>query len=376
MKKTLACVLALCLMLACPAAASEAAPVETHAKSVLLMERETGTVLFEQDAHRPLAPASVTKVMTMLLVVEALDSGVLSPEEPVTTSAAAAGMGGSQVYLEEGEQMSVSEMLKAVAVASGNDAAVALAEHLKGSEAAFVEAMNQRATELGMADTHFVNCTGLPAQGHVTTAYDIALMSRALLSHEVIRPFVGTWMDTLRGGAFQLSNTNKLIHFYQGATGLKTGFTQDAGFCISASAERDGMELIAVVLGSETSKERFETAKNLLNYGFGGWTMAQVTPTEPLAPVPVSMGTQDGVEPVPERRMRLLLTKEQAAQLTVTTEVAQALDAPVEQGAPLGMLRAFVDDNCVGEMPLVARTAVERRDFADLFRSLVGGLAG
>ena len=375
MKKTLACALALCLLLSLPAGAAEAAPVEIQAKSVLLMERESGTVLYEQDAHTPLPPASVTKVMTMLLVAEALDSGVLSPDEMVTTSAAAAGMGGSQVYLEEGEQMSVSEMLKAVAVASGNDAAVALAEHLKGSESAFVEAMNRRAAELGMADTHFVNCTGLPAEGHVTTAYDIALMSRALLGHPVIRPFVGTWMDSLRGGAFTLSNTNKLIHFYQGATGLKTGFTQDAGFCISASAEREGMELIAVVLGSETSKDRFETAKNLLNYGFGGWAMAQATPTKPLAPVPVALGTAEAVEPVPQRHLRLLLTRDQAAQLTVTTEVVPSLEAPVEQGAPVGMLRAYVGDTCVGEMPLVAANTVERRGFADLFREMVDRLS-
>lgn len=379
MKNSIACALALILCLGAlslPARAEETAPpVQVSSKSVLLMERESGTVLFEQDAHRPLAPASVTKVMTMLLITEALDSGVLSPDELVTTSASAAGMGGSQVYLEEGEQMSVSELLKAVAVASGNDAAVALAEHLKGSEGAFVEAMNSRAAELGMADTHFVNCTGLPADGHVTTAYDIALMSRELLSHDSIRPYVGTWMDTLRGGAFQLSNTNKLIHFYQGATGLKTGFTQDAGFCISASAEREGMELIAVVLGGESSQARFEDAKTLLNYGFGGWAMAEVTPAEPLAPVAVSLGETETVQPVPQRRLRLLLPKDQAAQLTVTAEVADCLTAPVEQGQSMGMLRAFVGEQQVGEIPLVAASDVERLGFSDLFRGLLRSLA-
>ncbi|MCD7946612.1 MAG: D-alanyl-D-alanine carboxypeptidase [Clostridiales bacterium] len=273
----------------------ETTPVTISAKAGVLMERETGTVLYEENAHEALEPASVTKVMTMLLVAEAIDSGSISLEDTVTASAYAASMGGSQVYLEEGEQMTVSEMLKAVAVASGNDAAVALAEHLRGSEEAFVAAMNQRAAELGMEDTHFCNCTGLPAEGHVTSAYDIAVMSRELLSHEVIRDYTGIWMDTLRNGTFQLANTNKLIYYYDGATGLKTGFTQGAGFCISASAERDGMELIAVVLGSETSSDRFESAKTLLNYGFGGWTVTDVTGGVALPPVSVTLGEAESV---------------------------------------------------------------------------------
>lgn len=376
MKRKLARGLILALLAGCLALPGQAAEgsVPTAAKSVLLMERETGAVLYEENAHTPLAPASVTKVMTMLLTAEAIDSGALSLEDMVTASAYAAGMGGSQVYLEEGEQMSVGELLKAVAVASGNDAAVALAEHQKGSEAAFVEAMNRRAAELGMEDTHFVNCTGLPAQGHLTTAYDIALMSRQLLGHECIRPYVGTWMDTLRDGAFQLSNTNKLIHSYQGATGLKTGFTQDAGFCISASAQREGMELIAVVLGSQTSKDRFETAAALLNYGFAGWTMAELAPEQPPAAVPVTLGETDRVQPEPECVTRLLLPRDQAGQLTISVETVPEVSAPVAQGQVLGTLRAYVGQEEVGQANLVAASEVRRLGFGQLFRELLDRL--
>ena len=243
--------------------------VEVSAKSVILMERETGTVLYQQAEHEQREPASVTKIMTMLLVVEAIEQGQLHLEDRVTCSAYAASMGGSQVFLAEGEQMSVSELLKCITVVSGNDAAVAMAEYLSGSEAAFVAEMNLRARELGMADTNFVNCTGLPAQGHLTSAHDIALMSRELiLNHPSIREYTTIWMDSIRDGAFGLTNTNRLVRFYQGATGLKTGSTDSALYCVSATAERDGMELIAVVMKSPTSAQRFEDAKALLDYGF------------------------------------------------------------------------------------------------------------
>ena len=255
MKKLAAALLAAALLLL-PAQAAGAAPA-VDAAAAVLMEKETGTILYEQNPHDKLEPASVTKVMTLLLVMEAVDSGALSKEDVVTVSARAASMGGSQVYLKEGEQMTVDDLLKAVAVASGNDAAVALAEHLAGSEEAFVSLMNQRAAELGMADTCFVNCTGLPAAGHLTSAHDIAFMSRALLQHPRIRDYTTIWMDSIRGGQFQLANTNKLIRFYEGATGLKTGSTDSAGYCLSASAEREGMELIAVVLKADTSEKRF-----------------------------------------------------------------------------------------------------------------------
>ena len=285
MKKCAAALVAAVLLIL-PAAAVSGGPA-VEAGSAILMEKETGTVLYEANAHDKLEPASVTKVMTLLLVMEAIDDGRLKMEDMVTVSAQAASMGGSQVYLKEGEQMTVHDMLKAVAVVSGNDAAVALAEHIAGSEEGFVERMNRRAAELGMADTTFINCTGLPAAGHLTSAYDIAVMSRALLAHPGIREFTTIWMDSVRDGQFQLANTNKLIRFYEGATGLKTGFTDSALYCLSATAERDGMELIAVVMKCPTSEKRFEGAKALLNFGFANYTLLDVHP-DPARPCPPS----------------------------------------------------------------------------------------
>ena len=291
MKQLAAALLAASLLL-CPAGAVSSAP-QAEASAAVLMEKETGTLLYEQNAHDKLEPASVTKVMTLLLVVEAIDDGRLSLDDLVTVSARAASMGGSQVYLKENEQMTVQDLLKAVTVVSGNDAAVALAEHLSGSEEAFVADMNERAAQLGMADTTFLNCTGLPAAGHLTSAYDIALMSRALIGHPMIREYSTIWMDSIRNGAFQLSNTNKLIRFYPGATGLKTGSTDSAGYCLSATAERDGMELIAVVLHSPTSAQRFDSAKRLLDFGFANYTLADIHPSQAIPP--------GGCDPGPER---------------------------------------------------------------------------
>ena len=382
MKRMLTAALALCLLwqgIPTAFAAEEkvkSSGVEVAAKSVILVERETGTVLYQQAEHEQLEPASVTKVMTMLLVAEAIDSGQISPDDQVTCSAYAASMGGSQVYLEEGEQISVHDLLKAVAVASGNDAAVALAEYVAGSEQAFVEKMNQRAAELGMKDTHFCNCNGLPAEGHVTSAYDIALMSCQLLKHDLIREYTGTWMDTIRDGEFQLANTNKLIYYYDGATGLKTGSTQGAGFCISASAMRNGMELIAVVLGSETSSDRFESAKTLLNYGFGGWAMAEAAPAEPIQAVPVTLGTADTVQPVLQSSPRLLVTRDQLGQVTSQVTLAETVEAPVHAGDVLGTLTVSVGEQAVQEIPLVAAEDVPRLTFGQIFQQMLGEMAG
>jgi D-alanyl-D-alanine carboxypeptidase (penicillin-binding protein 5/6) len=284
-------------------------------------------------------------------------------------------MGGSQVFLKEGEQMSVEDLLKSVAVASGNDAAVALAEHLAGSEPAFVERMNRRAAELGMKDTHFVNCNGLPAEGHVTSAWDIALMSRELLSHESIRPFVGIWTDAIRGGEFHLANTNKLIRFYQGATGLKTGSTDSAGFCISASAEREGMELIAVVLGSKTSVERFEGAKSLLNYGFGAYTLVDAAPREPFPAVEVALGAQDAVNVEQKESCRLLVKREQAEEVETKVELPETAEAPVEQGQKLGRMTISVGGERVKTIPLTAAQSVERQSLGMVWRRLCGRMA-
>ena len=280
MKRILALVLAGVLAVTVLPRRAGAVNLELNAKSALLMDVATGTVLYEKDCHERLAPASVTKVMTLLLIMEAVDSGTIRLTDQVTASEAAAAKGGSQVYLKVGETMSVTDMLKSIAVSSANDCACAMAELLAGSESAFVEKMNRRAEELGMADTHFVNCTGLDdspeAQNHRTSAYDIALMSRELLkNHPDIKQYTTIWMDTVRGGAFGLSNTNKLIRFYPGATGLKTGYTSGAGYCLSASAKREGMELIAVVMGCESSQKRTADCKALLDYGYAAYSVVR-----------------------------------------------------------------------------------------------------
>ncbi len=366
MKKFAAVLLTLALLLAVPARAEGGAPTPECAAYVL-MEKETGQLLCEQNAHDKLEPASVTKVMTMLLVAEAVDEGRLSLTDPVTTSAHAASMGGSQVYLEEGEQMSVEDMLKSVAVASGNDAAVALAEHLSGSEEAFVERMNRRAAELGMADTCFLNCTGLPAPGHLTSAYDIALMSRELLKHTFLRAYTTIWMDTVRGGQFQLANTNKLIRFYDGATGLKTGFTDSALYCLSATAERGGMELIAVILKAPTSPKRFEGAKALLNYGFANYTLVDVYPSQALPPVDVLLGETEYLQPVLAHSSRILVDKADVNAVATTLELPAQVEAPVEEGQQLGEMVVTVNGEERERIPIVASQAVSKLNIPGIF---------
>ena len=368
MKKRIpALLLALLCCLPLPVHAVEL-PVE--AKAALLMEKETGQVLFAKEEHQRLEPASVTKIMTLLLTMEAISRGELRYEDTVTVSKNAASMGGSQVYLSEGEQITVEELLKAVCVASGNDAAVALAEEVSGVTELFVQQMNNRAKELGMVDTCFLNPTGLPAEGHVTSAYDIALMSRELiLHHPDLRRFTTIWMDTIRGGEFGLSNTNKLIRFYEGATGLKTGSTDAAGYCISATAERSGMELIAVVLGGETSQQRFEDAKTLLNYGFSTYALADVTPAERQI-VPVKLGRAPSVEAVLEAG-KLLVGKGQAGSLSQTVTLREDLVAPVEKGQTVGTLTVQCGDATLAELPLTAADTVERMTWGDLFVRLL-----
>ena len=365
--------LAAVLLLSAPAGAAGAAPA-VEAQAAVLMEQETGTVLFEHNAHDKLEPASVTKVMTLLLVMEAVDSGRLTLDEPVTVSANAASMGGSQVYLKENEQMTVDELLKAVAVVSGNDAAVALAEHLSGSEAAFVERMNQRAAELGMSDTHFVNCTGLPAAGHLTSAYDIAVMSRELMRHPGIQNYTTIWMDSLRGGQFQLSNTNKLVRYYDGCTGLKTGSTDSAGYCLSATAARDGLSLIAVVLKADTSQQRFDTAQNLLNFGFANYTLLDVQPGAALPPVTVLLGEQSQVQPAVSGPARVLVERDKLDLVTTQIHLAGDVEAPVEEGQILGELVVLVDGQERQSIPLVARSGVERISVGGIFSRLLRAL--
>ena len=348
----------------------QAAGPEVKAKSAVLMDVQTGTVLCEQNAHEPLAPASVTKVMTMLLIMEAIDSGKIGWEDTVTASEAAAAKGGSQIYLKVGETMTVSDMVKSIAVSSANDCACAMAEHLAGSEAAFVEMMNGRAKELGMNDTNFVNCTGLDddeaAKDHRTSAYDIALMSRELLkNHPDIKKYTTIWMDTVRDGAFGLANTNKMVRFYNGCTGLKTGFTSGAGYCLSASAQRDGLELIAVVMGSETSQDRFNACKSLLDYGFANYSLYAPALQEG-ATVPVKLGTADSVGAVPAGETSILVDKGQRNTIESEIQLEASVTAPVSQGQRLGTLTIRCGEQVLAQVPLVAESAVTRLTTVDL----------
>ena len=371
-KKLLSLCLCLLLLLGSLVPAAQAAPITSGAQSVALMEKETGTLIYAENEHERLEPASVTKVMTLLLVMEAIDDGRLHYEDMLSASDHAASMGGNQVYLKAGEQMSVEDLLKAVCMASGNDAAVCLAEAVAGSEESFVERMNQRAKDLGMADTTFRNCTGLPAEGHLTSAYDIALMSRELiLNHPDIRRFTTLWMDSLRGGEFQLANTNKLIRYYDGATGLKTGSTDSALYCLSGTAERDGMELIAAVMKAPTSAERFETAKNLLSYGFANYTLVDVYPNEALPTIPVSMGKKDSVQPIFASRDKLLVEKTKVSSVEKNMELVPHIAAPVEEGQELGTLTITSEGETLITIPLVAGESVERLSYWDIVQKLL-----
>ncbi len=373
MRRYLAALTAVCLCCCVTSArAAVAGAPEAEAKSAVLMEKETGEVLFALNPHDKLEPASVTKTMTMLLVMEALDAGQFTREDTVQVSARAASMGGSQVFLKEGEVMSVHDLLKAVAVASGNDAAVALAEYVAGSESAFVERMNARAAELGMADTTFQNCTGLPAPGHLTSAYDIALMSRELiLHHPGIREYSTIWMDTLRDGAFQLANTNKLIRFYDGATGLKTGFTDAAGYCISATAERGGMELIAAIMGSATKDTRTATARSMLDFGFANYTVVDARPAQALAPVKVLLGESEWVQPVLAGEGRMLVEKTQVNEVSTSVSLCPDVEAPVAAGQKLGEMTVTVGGEVRQTIDIVAAEAVPRLTVWGICKSLL-----
>ena len=352
-------------------APAQAVELDIKGKSAFLMDAATGTVLYEKNAHEPLAPASVTKVMTMLLIMEAIDAGKIGWDDTVTASESAAAKGGSQIYLKVGETMSVSDMVKSIAVSSANDCACAMAEHLAGSESAFVDMMNTRAKELGMNDTNFVNCTGLDdspeAANHRTSAHDIAIMSRELLkNHPDIKKFTTVWMDTVRNGAFGLSNTNKMIRFYNGATGLKTGFTSGAGYCLSASAQWEGMELIAVVMGSETSAHRFNTCKGMLDYGFANFALVTAD-TEQSLEVPVKLGKMSVATAEPAERPQLLVDKSQKSSVTTQVTLEESVTAPVSRGQRLGTLTIQAGEQVLAQVPLVAKEPVERLSFGDLF---------
>ena len=366
MKKLLILILLTSLLCTTALAAPEVA-----APSCILVEASTGQVLYESNADEVLAPASVTKIMTLLLTMEAVERGQLGWEDMITTSAAAAAKGGSQVFLAEGEQMPLWEMVKCVVVSSANDCATALAEAVSGSESGFVEKMNERAAELGMTGTTFVNCTGLDGEdgGNRTTARDISIMSRELLCHDRIREYTTIWMDTIRDGSFGLSNTNKLVRFYDGTTGLKTGFTDTAGYCMSGSAQKDGMELIAVVMHCETSTDRFESAKGLLDYGFANYRTVSALGEESLPAVTVELGTQETITPVLEDDSAILTEK--AAQITREITLPDTVSAPVVQGQTLGSLRILSGGTVIKEIPLVAGEGVDRLTFGQIYLRLL-----
>lgn len=376
-KRMLAIFVLLVLLAGALLPAVRAAELDLPAPSYVLMERSTGEMLLEHNAHERLRPASVTKVMTLLLIMEALDDGRIGWDDMVQTSAAAAAKGGSQIYLEENEQLPLEEMLKSIVVSSANDCACAMAEHIAGSEAAFVEMMNARAEQLGMTDTRFVNCTGLDdepeAAEHLTTAYDIALMSRELLGHEAIKKYTTIWMDTVRDGQFGLSNTNKLVRFYDGTTGLKTGYTSAAGHCLSASAERNGMELIAVVLHCASSTDRFESAKALLNYGFSNYAL--VTPElGELPAVPVTLGTAAEITPVLADETPILIDKALAAGVETRVCVDESVTAPVEAGQTLGALTITSGGQTIAERDLIAPEPVGALRWGDVYLQMLRAL--
>lgn len=342
------------------------------AKSAVLMERSTGMILFEHDADVQMPPASITKIMTLLLVFEAIENGKLTYETEITASEHACSMGGSQIWLEPGEIFTVHELLKASAISSANDACVALAEAVSGTEETFVELMNSRAAELGMANTVFKNCTGLDAEGHLSTARDIAIMSAELLSHRDIKNYSTVWMDSLRNGETELTNTNRLVRFYKGCTGLKTGSTDEAGCCLSASAERNGMELISVTLGSPNTDERFAAARKLLDYGFANYSVVRVeTPAEALADVTVVHGAADSVKPVFDVPRSFLLKKGQEQQIEQKVELPESIEAPVEEGQVIGKVRVYLSGGEIGEYDIVAGEAVERMNFFTALKKIL-----
>ena len=344
---------------------------DSDAKSLILIEASSGKVLYENNADEPLPPASVTKIMTLLLVMEAVDNGQIKLSDPVTVSEAAAAMGGSQVYLKVGEQLSVEEMIKCVVIASANDAALALAELIAGSEASFVTLMNKRAKELGMNNTNFENTNGLDdtTVNHVISARDIAIMSAELMKHSVILKYTTIWQDSIRNGAFVLTNTNRLIRFYPGANGLKTGSTGKAGFCISAAAKREGMQLIAVVMGSSTRDSRNETAKQMLNWGFANFTRVTVNNTEELS-VPINYGKQNHVK-ASFKTIDLIVEKKLADKIEKQIVLKESVDAPMKKGEAVGKLICTVDGESMCEMPIYSIESVEKNTFRSLFVTLI-----
>ena len=363
MKKVICFFICVCFMMQSVVVFAEGnTDLGLNAKSAILMEESTGNILYESNPDERLPIASVTKVMTMLLIMEAVDSGKISLDDMVTVSENAMSYGGSTMFLETGEQLTVNDMLKGIAVASANDGCVAMAEHLAGSESAFVDMMNEKAKELGMENTHFMNTNGLDEDDHYSSARDVAIMSRELMKHETIFNYTSIWMDTLRGGKFQLANTNKLIRFYDGANGLKTGSTSKALCCLSAAAKRNDMQLIAVVLGALTSAERFASAKSLLDYGFANYAVnTQITAGDEVQKIAVEKGVDKEVGVVAGDSCSTLVKKGQEDNITKEIKIDETITAPIEAGQKIGTMTISRDGEVIADIDLNASSAVEKK---------------
>ena len=374
LKRLFAVLLAVVIFGASAVSAGALGEGDISAPAAVLMDADTGKILYEKNAHEQRACASITKVMTLTLVMEAVDSGKIHMDDVVTASAHAASMGGSDIWLEEGEQMTVDDMIKATAVASANDAAVALAEFICGTEDDFVAAMNEKAKALGMDDTTFMNCNGLDEEGHITSAYDVALMSRELIKHEKIFDYTNIWLDNLRGGETQIVNTNKLLRSYDGITGLKTGTTGEAGACISATAERNGLSLIGVVLGADSGKERFRDAATLLDYGFANFESKELRLEEELAPITVEGGMEDEVSISCEGVTGLTVPKGEGEGITQTVDIPENLTAPVRKGDIVGKVVFTLNGEELASFDVTANDDVEEKSFGSILGLLLHSL--
>lgn len=349
--------------------------LDIKAKSAILMEVNTGEILYEMNSDEQLPPASITKIMSLLLVMEAIDHGEMSVEDVIAASEHACSMGGSQIWLEPGESMTVDDLLKAAVIASANDATVALGEQIAGSEEAFVAMMNARATQLGMTNTNFINATGLDAEGHKSTAHDVAIMSAELIKHDLIKNYSTVWMDSLRDGQSELVNTNKLVRFYEGTTGLKTGTTSGAGYCLSATAERNGLELVAVIMSGDTSQDRFNGAKKLLDYGFANYAYSDIVPElDDATSIDVNGGVLPQVKIEAKNNFNLLLKKSQASGVTQKLNLPKNVSAPVKKDDVLGTVDFYSGDNQIGSVDVTAAETVDKMTLLTAFLWILDGL--
>ena len=348
--------------------------LDIKAKSAILMEVNSGKILYEQNADQKLPPASITKIMSLLLVMEAIESGKLSVEDVVSASEHACSMGGSQIWLEPGEAMTVDDLLKAAVIASANDATVALGEQIAGSEEGFVAMMNEKAKALGMNNTHFKNATGLDAEGHISSAHDVAIMSAELIKYDLIKKYSTVWMDSLRDGESELVNTNKLVRFYEGTTGLKTGTTSGAGYCLSATAERNGLSLVAVIMSGDTSADRFNGAKKLLDYGFANYEYKTIKPSLEQTQVLIKNGVENTAPIMPSGDFGALLKKSEGSSLSQKVTIDENLTAPLEKGAKVGVVEFYLSDQQIGSVDIISVESVAKKGFLTVFLWILHGL--